>query len=60
MKCALGKSIFTALSKAIPRGKRRLDTESAVFQSQFLGRGCDEAIFSEKKGFSVKRGQAIQ
>ena len=26
-------------------------------QSRFLGRGCDEAIFSEKKGFSVKRGR---
>ena len=26
----------------------------------FLGRGCDEALFSEKKGFSVKRGEAIQ
>ena len=28
--------------------------------SQCLGRGCDEALFSEKKGFSVKRGEAIQ
>ena len=28
--------------------------------SRFLGRGCDEALFSEKKGFSVKRGEAIQ
>ena len=26
----------------------------------FLGRGCNEALFSEKKGFSVKRGEAIQ
>ena len=25
-------------------------------QSRFWGRGCDEAFFSEKKGFSVKRG----
>ena len=25
-------------------------------QSRFLGRGCDKALFSEKKGFSVKRG----
>ena len=26
-------------------------------QSRFLGRGCDEALFTEKKqGFSVKRG----
>ena len=24
------------------------------------GRECDEALFSEKKGFSVKRGEAIQ
>ena len=24
------------------------------FQSRFLGRGCGEALFSEKKGFSVK------
>ena len=30
------------------------------FQSRFSGRGCDEALFSEKKGFSVKRGEAIQ
>ena len=29
-------------------------------QSRFLGRGCDEALFSGKKGFSVKRGEAIQ
>ena len=28
--------------------------------SRFLGRGCDEALFSEKKGFSVTRGEAIQ
>ena len=28
--------------------------------SRFLGRGCDEALFSEKKGFSVKRGEAVQ
>ena len=27
---------------------------------RFLGRGCDEALFSEKKGFSVKRAEAIQ
>ena len=25
-------------------------------QRRFLGMGCDEALFSEKKGFSVKRG----
>ena len=24
-------------------------------KSRFSGRGCDEAIFSEKKGFSVKK-----
>ena len=29
-------------------------------QSRFLGRGCDEALFSEQKGFSLKRGEAIQ
>ena len=28
--------------------------------SRFLERGCDEALFSEKKGLSVKRGEAIQ
>ena len=28
--------------------------------SRFLGRGCDEALFSErKKGFSVNRGEAF-
>ena len=31
-----------------------------IYQSRFLGRGCDEALFSEEKGFSVKRGEAIQ
>ena len=35
-------------------------TVDVIHQSQFSGRGCDEALFSEKKGFSVKRGQAIQ
>ena len=34
--------------------------KSADFQSRSLGRGCDEALFSEKKVFSVKRGEAIQ
>ena len=29
-------------------------------RSRFLGRGCNEALFSERKGFSVKRGEAIQ
>ena len=29
-------------------------------QSRFWGRGCDEALFSEKKGFSVERGEPIQ
>ena len=29
------------------------------FRSRFLGRGCDKALFSEKKGFSVKRGEAF-
>ena len=28
--------------------------------NRFLGRGCDEALFNEKKEFSVKRGEAIQ
>ena len=32
----------------------------ACSRSRFWGRGCDEALFSEKKGFSVKRGEAIQ
>ena len=31
-----------------------------LYQSLFLGRGCDEALFSEKMGFSVKRAEAIQ
>ena len=58
--------------KAIYRwggGQSRVDLSCCVFpsfvvfegpnQSRFLGRGCDEALFSEKKGFSVKRGEAI-
>ena len=32
----------------------------SLHQSRFLGRGCDEAVFTEKKGFRVKRGEAIQ
>ena len=28
--------------------------------AHFLRRGCNEALFSEKTGFSVKRGEAIQ
>ena len=28
-------------------------------RSRFLGRGSDEALFSEKKGFSVKRGEGF-
>ena len=27
-----------------------------IYQSRVWGRGCDEADFSETKGFSVKRG----
>ena len=34
--------------------------EKSGNRSRFWGRGCDEALFSEKKGFSVKRGEAIQ
>ena len=34
--------------------------DRAMCLSRFLGRGCDEALFSEKKGFSMKRGEAIQ
>ena len=30
-----------------------------VYQSRFLGRGSDEALFTEKKGFSVKRGEGF-
>ena len=29
-------------------------------QTRFLGRGCDKALFSGKKGFSEKRSEAIQ
>ena len=32
----------------------------SVTQSRFWGRGCDEALFSEEKGDSVKRGEAIR
>ena len=35
-------------------------SRAAKSQSRSLGRGCDEAPFSEKKGFSVRRGEAIQ
>ena len=33
---------------------------NAPYQSRFLGRGCDEALSAKQKGFSVKRGEAIQ
>ena len=36
------------------------DTGTPMLRSRFLGRGCDEACFSEKKGSSVKRGESIQ
>ena len=35
-------------------------TRQYYYQSRFLGRGCDEALFSEQKDVSVKRGEAIQ
>ena len=36
------------------RGKRTLD------RSRFLGRGCDEALFSEKKRVFTDKGGGIQ
>ena len=41
-----------------PAGHIRLSQpcKPALYRSRFLGRGCDEALFSEKTGFSVKRG----
>ena len=49
-------------SKVMPKsvGIPPTPTNFSLCQSRFLGRGCDEAIFSEKKGFSVTRGEAIQ
>ena len=38
-----------------PRGHRP-DAKIAITRSCFLGRGCDEALFSEKRGFSEKGG----
>ena len=29
----------------------------AMCQSRFLGRGCDEELFSEKKGFFSEKGE---
>ena len=34
--------------------------KTQIDRSLLLGRGCDEALFSEKKGFSVKKGEEIQ
>ena len=34
-------------------------TKTRLFGAELLGRGCDEAHFSEKKGFSVKRREAF-
>ena len=55
------RALLGALLRA-PRFLRALPraVSGALFQCRFLGRGCDEALFSEKKGFSVKRGEAIQ
>ena len=50
------------LSVAIPEAPldlRALD-QARKKSEPILGRGCDEALFSEKKGFSLKRGEAIQ
>ena len=43
-----------------PERRRNIFLVNPFLRSRFLGRGCDEALFSEKKGFSVKRGEAIQ
>ena len=48
----LGKQVFLEISAVISSRK--------MHRSRFWGRGRDEALFSEKKGFSVKRGEAIQ
>ena len=53
------KSRFSAVAAAIFRFKSR-DWRSFVYQSRFLGRGSDEALFSEKKGVFSEKGGGIQ
>ena len=38
----------------------RYPNPPALYLRRFLGRECDEALFREKKGFSVKRREAIR
>ena len=65
----LQKKRRTTGKKALAyRGKGGQNTETAfpalrlgvVLYLLSLGGGCDEALFSEKQGFAVKRGEAIQ
>ena len=52
-------SLCVEASNAIAKKGRTPQNENISQEnpSRFLGRGCDEALFSEKKGFSVNRGE---
>ena len=49
-------SLNASVDKFLSRGKPSVESALGLSQSRFWGRGCDEALFSEKRGFSVKRG----
>ena len=60
-----GEHLWADTNASLPHvyrlmGQKKKIVHKETCQSRFWGRGCDEALFSENKGFSVKRGQAIQ
>ena len=40
----------------IPLAQRIREEPGAVYRSRFSGRGCDEALFSEKEGIFSEKG----
>ena len=50
-----GELIFNSVSNFGPEGPK--SSSGGINQSRFLGRGCEEALFSEKRGFQWKGGR---
>ena len=57
---AFAYSLFRCSLRALPTVPSSLKSLHAWNQSRSLGRGCDEALFSEKIRVFSKRGEAIQ
>ena len=56
-----GRTAVVRVSRAsVAQDHTMGDVGPQIDRSRFLGKGCDEALFSERKGFSVTRRQAIQ